>query len=64
MPLNLPRIAHVVLHGCDVLIRFLSPMQNGCDKSLRKRREFTLYGGMAIAFKRLAKETETAVEMT
>jgi hypothetical protein len=64
MPLDSPRIALTALHGCDVFIRFLSPVQNGGGKSLRNRREFTRYYGMAIAFQRLAKETETAVEMT
>jgi hypothetical protein len=39
-------------------------VQTGGRKSQRNRREFTRYCGMAIAFQRLAKETETAVEMT
>jgi hypothetical protein len=50
MPLNLPRIAHVALHGCEIFIRLFAPVQTGGGKSLRNRREFTLYGGMAIAF--------------
>ena len=64
MPLDWPRIARPALHGCEIFIRLFAPVQNGGGKSQRNRRKFTLYCGMAIAFQRLAKETETAVEMT
>ena len=64
MPLDSPRIALAALHGCEIFIRLFAPVQNGGGKSLWNRRKFTLYCGMAIAFQRLAKETETAVEMT
>jgi hypothetical protein len=64
MPLDLPRIALAALHGCEIFIRLFAPVQNDGGKSLWNRRKFTLYYGMAIAFQRLAKETETAVEMT
>jgi hypothetical protein len=50
MPLDSPGIALAALHGCEIFIRLFAPVQTGGGKSLRNRREFTLYGGMAIAF--------------
>ena len=50
MPSDLPRNAQPALHGCEIFIRLFAPVQTGGGKSLRKRRDFTLYGGMAIAF--------------
>lgn len=62
MPSDFPRIARVALHGCEIFIRLLSPMQNGCGKSLRNRREFAVCCGIAIAFQLMAEAIATVVE--